>query len=95
MLHGAGSGHPQAESIHPTLVNVLGGLLTVALALYFAGAALFRERMPVSLVWTESLGLGVVGRLRGLQTSHAGDYVTWLTIGAATLAAVFALTLTT
>jgi hypothetical protein len=67
----------------------------VALALYLAGAALFRERMPGSLVWTESSGVWVVDRLRSLQTSHAGDYVTWLTLGTVTLAAVFALTLPT
>jgi formate hydrogenlyase subunit 3/multisubunit Na+/H+ antiporter MnhD subunit len=95
VLHGASGHQAEAESIHPTVVNVLTGVLTVALAAYFAGAALFRERMPVSLVWTETLGAGVVARLRSIHTSNAGDYVTWLTLGTATLAAIFALTLTT
>jgi multicomponent Na+:H+ antiporter subunit D len=95
VLHGASDRHVEAESIKPGIGNVLSGLLTVALAAYFAGAELFRERMPVSLVWTETLGTKVLGRLRALQTSHAGDYVTWLTLGTVTLAGIFALTLTT
>ena len=95
VLHGATAEHAEAESIHASLLNVLSGLFTVVLALYFAGAELFRERMPVSLVWTETLGTKVLERLRALQTSHAGDYVTWLTLGTATLAGIFALTLTT
>ena len=95
VLHGAAGHRAEAEPIRPVLGNVLSGLLTIALAVYLAGAALFRERMPESLVWTETSGTWLVERLRGLQTSHAGDYVTWLTVGAVTLAAVFALTLPT
>ncbi|MFL6252466.1 MAG: complex I subunit 5 family protein [Actinomycetes bacterium] len=95
VLRGAPDHAESFDSIHPTLLNVLSGLFTVALAAYFAGAALFRERMPLSLGWSERLGAGVVARLRTFQTSNAGDYVTWLTLGAATLAAIFALTLTT
>jgi multicomponent Na+:H+ antiporter subunit D len=95
VLQGASGHRLEAESIHPGLGAVLTGLLTVALAGYFAGAALFRERMPGSLVWTETLGTSLLGRLRVLHSGHAGDYVTWLTLGTATLAAIFALTLTT
>jgi hypothetical protein len=95
VLHGATGQHFEVESIEPSVGNVLTGLLTVALACYFAGAALFRERMPGSLVWTETLGTRVLEGLRTLHTSHVGDYVTWLTLGTTTLAAIFALTLTT
>jgi multicomponent Na+:H+ antiporter subunit D len=95
VLHGGGGHRAAAESIRPVLGNVLSGLITVALAGYLAGAALFRERMPGSLVWTETAGAWLLVRLRALNTGHAGDYVTWLTLGTAVLAAVFALTLPT
>ncbi|MFL5868211.1 MAG: complex I subunit 5 family protein [Thermoleophilaceae bacterium] len=95
VLHGVPEHHAEAESIKPVLGNVISGLLTVGLACYLAAAELFRERMPGSLVWTESAGTWVLERLRSIQTSHAGDYVTWLTLGTVTLAAVFALTLPT
>jgi hypothetical protein len=94
VLQGAPGHAESVESIQPSLLNVLSGLFTVALAAYFAGAALFRERMPGSLGWTERFGAAVVVRLRTFQTSNAGDYVTWLTLGTAMLAAIFALTLT-
>src|SRR3954468_19501573 len=46
VLAGAPTHAEGFKSVHPSLLNVLTGLLTVALAIYFAGAELLRERMP-------------------------------------------------
>ena len=94
VLHGVTGLQAEAETIQPGVGSVATGLLTVALALGLAAVALFRERAPGAVDRAETLAAGVLGRLRALQTSHAGDYVTWLTLGTATLAAIFALTLT-
>jgi multicomponent Na+:H+ antiporter subunit D len=82
----------KSTGITPTMV--FSGIGATAGAVSFAILALFPDRLPT---WLQRLGTYLAGPglawLRGLQSGHIGDYITWLTVGAAVLGALFALTL--
>jgi len=66
--------------------GVLWGLVTTGGSFAF-GAFLLRRRLPSFLA-------GPFDILRAVHSGHVGDYVAWLTLGAAVLGGVFALGLT-
>jgi multicomponent Na+:H+ antiporter subunit D len=95
VLHGATTSVPRgpgAES--PGVVDVVVGLLTVAGAAGLAWVALFRERLDARRVRPiEARVAALLAQLRALHSGYVGDYVTWLVIGTAVLAGLFAATL--
>ncbi len=64
------------------------GVITVFLALVLALTSVFRARLSRPLRLGAFLE-GPLVLLRTIQSGHVGDYVAWLTVGAATLAAAF------
>ena len=87
-------GHrPEPEpvpTVHVGTEDVLYGVVTTLGAVGIGFLGLYRRRLPA-----------VAGRMtavpvRALKSAHSGvvgDYVAWLTVGAATLGGLFALTL--
>jgi multicomponent Na+:H+ antiporter subunit D len=77
---------------HPgTAPYVYGGISTAG-ALGFALFGLYRRRLPAlgrSAGWLVS---GPAARLKALHSGVVGDYVAWLTFGAAALTGLLALT---
>jgi multicomponent Na+:H+ antiporter subunit D len=69
------------------------GLLSSALAVAVASAALYRDRLP-DLAGTAARPITAAVRgLRALHSGHVGDYVAWLVAGVAVLGALVALPL--
>lgn len=69
--------------------SIVRSLIVAALALLLALGSIFRERLGAAFNFTRSLELGNTA-LRKLHSGHPGDYVAWLTFGAALLGGVFA-----
>jgi multicomponent Na+:H+ antiporter subunit D len=82
----------EAPSVRPDASDVAFGLGSVVAALALAYAALFRERSGAGRRTAAYAG-AMLARLRALHSGHLGDYVTWLVVGAAVLAGLFAATL--
>lgn len=75
----AGSGGAHV-SVHWTPVGVLLGLLSTLLAAGLAAVAVTRPGLLAAPEWALPL--------RRLQSGHVGDYVAWMLVGAALLAAL-------
>ncbi|MEU6462809.1 complex I subunit 5 family protein [Streptomyces sp. NPDC046976] len=75
----AGSGGARASAAW-TLHGVLLGLVSAALAVALATAAVTRSHRPVAPAWMTPL--------RRLQSGHVGDYVAWLLLGTTLLTAL-------
>jgi multicomponent Na+:H+ antiporter subunit D len=67
---------------------IIHGTLATVLALLLAASSVFRLRLPRRLRLGAFLE-GPLPWLRKLQSGHPGDYVTWLTIGAAAIGCAF------
>jgi multicomponent Na+:H+ antiporter subunit D len=76
-----------------TVSGIGYGLLSVALALLIAAAAVLRPRLPGWALSAANTGRPALQRLRALHTGHVGDYVTWLLVGVVTLGAALAVSL--
>jgi multicomponent Na+:H+ antiporter subunit D len=78
--------HPPttAESVTWAIVSTVG-------AVAFAAFALWRRRLPAAVRSPGRLLVPALDALRGLHTGRVGDYVAWLTMGAAVLGGLFAL----
>jgi multicomponent Na+:H+ antiporter subunit D len=78
--------HPPAsrESVIWAIVSTVG-------AAALAAFALWRRRLPAALRAPGRLLVPALDALRGLHTGHVGDYVAWLTFGAAVLGGLLAL----
>jgi multicomponent Na+:H+ antiporter subunit D len=88
-LHGA-SADPTA-ALHETAwtpAGVLLGLLSAALAVGVAALALWAPRLPAMLRSGSGRLVPVLNGLRRLHSGHIGDYVAWLFVGTAALAAL-------
>jgi multicomponent Na+:H+ antiporter subunit D len=86
---------PPAPPPHaPALQSYAIGVLSAAGAVAGAWAALFRHRFPTGM---RKCLFGLfdppIDRLRALHSGQVGDYVAWLTVGVATLGALFGLLL--
>jgi multicomponent Na+:H+ antiporter subunit D len=87
-------GHRPAPKPVPTVHigagDVLYGVFTTIGAIGVGFLGLYRRRLPVAA------GRVTAAPVRALKSAHSGvvgDYVAWLTVGAATLGGLFALTL--
>jgi len=90
----AGAGVRAPISAGVTVADLLYAAAAVLGALALAGAALFGHRLPRPGSRALSAGArGAAGRLRRLHSGHVGDYVAWLTVGAAAVVGLFGLTL--
>jgi multicomponent Na+:H+ antiporter subunit D len=66
--------------------------LSVALAMLIAGFDLSRRNLPDGLVAGVNRGLSpILGAMQAVHSGLIGDYVTWLTVGVALFAVVFAI----
>ncbi|MGA9527883.1 MAG: proton-conducting transporter membrane subunit [Terriglobales bacterium] len=82
---------PAAPSLpqQPALMSsVIRSGIAAMLALLLALGTVFRERFAIVLDFTGRLERGN-SLLRKLQSGHSGDYVAWLTLGAAMLGGLF------
>lgn len=95
VLHGHVLAVPRpGPSEAPTGADFGYGAASSLGALALGLLALFAHRLPRHPIHEISAGFrAVTGGLRGLHNGHPGDYVAWLTLGAAVFAGVFALTL--
>ena len=81
--------HPPTATDFLYAVASIGGAITLALlALFGHRLPLRSKRRSLAAVWRTSST-----RLRTLHSGHPGDYVAWLTVGAAVFGVLFALTL--
>jgi multicomponent Na+:H+ antiporter subunit D len=90
-LHGITSPTPPDVSFHPPGESYLYAALSVVAALGLAWCGLYWRRLPKRAAAVARRVAG--GSLRRLELLHdgvVGEYVTWLTVGAATLGALFA-----
>jgi multicomponent Na+:H+ antiporter subunit D len=76
-----------------TTAGVLLGLLSALIAVLVAGAALYHDRLQARIGALAEAGRLVMLRLHRLHSGHIGDYVTWLFVGVAALAAFLGLPL--
>ena len=86
---------PSAPTSHLETYDYLyaGGAVVGALAM--AALGLFGSRLPAALPHGLVAGVaGAVNGFRALHSGHIGDYITWLTMGAAVLGAMSLLLLT-
>ncbi len=75
-----------------TVSGVLLGLLSAALAVAGAAAAIYADRVPARRLG-RATGRPVVRALHRVHSGHIGDYIAWMMTGMATLAAFIGLPL--
>jgi multicomponent Na+:H+ antiporter subunit D len=95
-------GRPMSESAHlpfsvspTTAASLLWGLASGVLTVLFAAFGLYRHRLPEG--WRRSgarLAFPPLDGLRAVHSGIVGDYVMWITDGAAAIGGVWAFTLT-
>ena len=91
--------HGSAAALHPepavawTASGVGLDVLSAALAAGFAGLGLYARRLPPALRRAGRPARPVIGTLRRVHSGHVGDYVAWLLLGVAGLAALIGLPL--
>ena len=82
---------PAAPAFHPSASAYVYGTASAFAALVLAWLGLYHRRLPNALRRTAARVAGVpLRRLELLHDGVVGDYVTWLTAGAAVLGALFA-----
>jgi multicomponent Na+:H+ antiporter subunit D len=86
------AGHPVAGTSW-TAPAIFLGILSVALAVCFALAAVYAPRLPAPLRRAGRTARPAVHGLHRLHSGHIGDYVAWLFAGVAGLAAIIGLPL--
>jgi multicomponent Na+:H+ antiporter subunit D len=85
---------PPARAFHPGTADVAAGLGATAGALALAALLLWRRRLPGAVRELLARPLSpAVARLRLVHSGRVGDYVAWLTVGAAALGGLFAVAL--
>jgi multicomponent Na+:H+ antiporter subunit D len=82
--------HTPAPEGNWTVSGILLGLLSAALAVGLAAAALHARRIPAAGLAARAGG-PVLAALRKVHSGHIGDYVAWLMTGMVTLAAFIGL----
>jgi multicomponent Na+:H+ antiporter subunit D len=84
VLEGIPAPRPASQPVPPLVGGLARGSSTAAAALLLALLALFRRRVPPAVAgpaaWVTRRALLP---LRRMHSGHVGDYVTWLTLGAA------------
>jgi multicomponent Na+:H+ antiporter subunit D len=94
-LHEITSPPRPVPSFHPNAGSYAYGAASALAAILLAWLGLYRQSVPLALRRTADRALGgTVKRLKLLHDGVTGDYVTWLTVGAAVLGGIWALTLT-
>jgi len=84
---------PRIESFHPGIAPYVYGAISTVGAVGFALFGLYRRRLPAALRrWPGRVTAGPAATLKALHSGVVGDYVAWLTFGAATLGGLLALT---
>jgi multicomponent Na+:H+ antiporter subunit D len=93
-LQGVESARAATRHFHPSAESYAYGAASAFGALVLAWLGLYRRRLPEVLRRTadRALGRGLI-RLKLLHDGVTGEYVTWLTVGAAVLGGIWALTL--
>ena len=76
-----------------TTSSLVYGLLSVALAVLIAAAAVLRTRLPGWAVAVADAGRPALRGLRALHSGHIGDYVAWLLVGVVSLGAALGVAL--
>jgi multicomponent Na+:H+ antiporter subunit D len=90
-LHGAEAPLPAAPTFHPSASAYAYGAASALAALALAWLGLYHRRLPDALRrGARQLGSAPLRRLKLLHDGVVGEYVTWLTFGAAVLGALFA-----
>jgi multicomponent Na+:H+ antiporter subunit D len=84
---------PALGSYHAGRAAVLYGVAGTAGALALAAFGLYRRRLPLLVRRVGGRLDPAVTALKGLHSGAVGDYVMWVTVGAAALGGVFALAL--
>jgi multicomponent Na+:H+ antiporter subunit D len=95
VLYGLPTGEPSVKPPHAFMATgLLYAVVSVVGALALAALTLFGRHLRYS---PPSVFVGVVragsSRLRALHSGHPGDYVAWITVGAAAVGVLFALAL--
>jgi multicomponent Na+:H+ antiporter subunit D len=95
VLYGANPGLPAVNAPHlPKATDFIYAAGSAGGAFVFALLALFGHRVPLEApTMAGSIFRGIEGRLHALHSGHPGDYVAWITVGAAVLGGFFALAL--
>jgi multicomponent Na+:H+ antiporter subunit D len=95
VLHGATGAPPAHAAVHsPDALSYGIGFATLLAALALAAAALYPTRLRGrAFLSAEGAASVLLARLRTLHSGLVPDYVAWLTLGTAVLAALFAATL--
>ena len=84
---------PRIESFHPGAAPYVYGAISTLGAVGFALFGLYRRRLPAALRrWPGRVTAGPAATLKALHSGVVGDYVAWLTFGAAALGGLLAVT---
>ena len=90
-LHGVRPQPPRPASFHPSGVAYAYGIASVLAAIGVAWLGLYWRRLPGAVRKAVSRAAAVpVQRLELLHDGVVGEYVTWLTVGAAAIGVLFA-----
>ena len=93
VLGGVVPPHVSPPAFHPGAAPYVYGAVSTVGAFAFALFGLYRRRLPVLLRRAGGrLTAGPADRLKALHSGVVGDYVAWLTFGAAALGGLLALT---
>jgi multicomponent Na+:H+ antiporter subunit D len=93
VLGGVVPPHVRPPAFHPGTAPYVYGAVSTVGALGFALFGLYRRRLPALLRRAGGrLTAGPAARLKALHSGVVGDYVAWLTFGAAALGGLLALT---
>jgi multicomponent Na+:H+ antiporter subunit D len=94
VLRGIAPAPPRLESFHPGTAPYVYGAISTVGALGFAAFGLYRRRLPAALRrWPGRVVTSPAAILKDLHSGVVGDYVAWLTFGAAALGGLLALTI--
>jgi multicomponent Na+:H+ antiporter subunit D len=77
----------------PSVADIAYGVLFTAVAVLIGLGVLVPRRLPDPLSAVTAVARQAARRLHALHSGHPGDYITWLTLGAAVFTGVFAVTL--
>jgi multicomponent Na+:H+ antiporter subunit D len=91
-LHGTPAPPVASRSFEPDAASYAYGVASVLAAILLASLGLYRERIPAAVRrFAARAARPSLDRLKLLHDGVVGEYVTWLTVGAATVGALLAL----
>jgi multicomponent Na+:H+ antiporter subunit D len=88
-----GTSPPSVAGVHWTITGTSLGVVSALLAVALAAAGLYGDRVPSAVRVVASPGRAALGLLHRLHSGHVGDYIAWLLVGVAAMAAVVGLPL--